>query len=105
MIGLLDFRSRHFGQTIDKLVISIQSIILAKIHNLQSHQIRILVKILFRLSVSFAQEKHINLISHTMAHTTLGNLRATERVNLEIDLMARYAERMLGDLPQAPHAS
>lgn len=47
----------------------------------------------------------INLISHTMAHTTLGNLRATERVNLEIDLMARYAERMLGDLPQAPHAS
>ena len=36
----------------------------------------------------------INLIPHTMAHTTLGNLRAGSRVNLEIDLVARYVERL-----------
>ena len=36
----------------------------------------------------------INLIPHTMAHTTLGELRAGSRVNLEIDLVARYLERL-----------
>jgi riboflavin synthase len=47
----------------------------------------------------------INLIGHTIAHTTLGELRPGDAANLEIDLMARYAERMLGELPQAPRAS
>lgn len=37
----------------------------------------------------------INLIPHTMNHTTLGSLRAGSRVNLEIDLIARYVERMV----------
>lgn len=37
----------------------------------------------------------INLIPHTLANTTLGRLRAGSRVNLEIDLIARYVERML----------
>jgi riboflavin synthase len=36
----------------------------------------------------------INLIPHTMSHTTLGDLRAGSRVNLEIDLVARYVERL-----------
>jgi riboflavin synthase len=36
-----------------------------------------------------------NLIPHTLAHTTLGSLKAEDRVNLEIDLIARYVERML----------
>jgi riboflavin synthase len=36
----------------------------------------------------------INLIPHTMAHTTFGDLRAGSRVNLEIDLVARYVERL-----------
>jgi riboflavin synthase len=36
----------------------------------------------------------INLIPHTVAHTTLGTLAAGARVNLEIDLIARYVERM-----------
>jgi riboflavin synthase len=36
----------------------------------------------------------INLVPHTMAHTTLGELRAGSRVNLEIDLVARYLERL-----------
>ena len=36
----------------------------------------------------------INLIPHTLAHTTLGDLRAGWLVNLEIDLVARYVERL-----------
>jgi riboflavin synthase len=37
----------------------------------------------------------INLIPHTIAVTTLRNLHAGAKVNLEIDLIARYVERML----------
>ena len=37
----------------------------------------------------------INLIPHTMAHTTLGDLRTGSAVNLEVDLIARYIERQL----------
>lgn len=41
-------------------------------------------------------EVSINLIPHTVASTTLGRLAAGAKVNLEIDLIARYVERMLG---------
>ena len=37
----------------------------------------------------------INLIPHTLENTTLGTLHEGSRVNLEIDLIARYVERML----------
>ncbi|HEX9171925.1 MAG TPA: riboflavin synthase [Telluria sp.] len=37
----------------------------------------------------------INLIPHTIAVTTLKHLSAGSKVNLEIDLIARYVERML----------
>ena len=37
----------------------------------------------------------INLIPHTIEATTLKHLKAGSRVNLEIDLIARYVERML----------
>ncbi len=37
----------------------------------------------------------INLIPHTIDNTALGTLAAGKRVNLEIDLIARYVERML----------
>jgi len=37
----------------------------------------------------------INLIPHTLQCTTLGRLEPGQRVNLEIDLIARYVERML----------
>lgn len=37
----------------------------------------------------------INLIPHTVEVTTLRQLRPGSRVNLEIDLIARYLERML----------
>ncbi len=42
-------------------------------------------------------EISINLIPHTVHNTALGSLTAGARVNLEIDLIARYVERMLGD--------
>ena len=38
----------------------------------------------------------INLIPHTLDATTLGGLKVGSKVNLEIDLIARYVERMLG---------
>jgi riboflavin synthase len=37
----------------------------------------------------------VNAIPHTRAVTTLGRLAPRARVNLEIDLIARYVERML----------
>ncbi len=37
----------------------------------------------------------INLIPHTVQHTNLHTLRAGARVNLEVDLIARYVRRML----------
>jgi len=40
-------------------------------------------------------EISINLIPHTFERTTLGTLAAGSAVNLEIDLIARYVERML----------
>jgi len=36
----------------------------------------------------------VNLIPHTLEVTTLGSLAAGTRVNLEIDLLARYVERL-----------
>jgi riboflavin synthase len=46
-------------------------------------------------------ELSINLIPHTVQNTALHALRAGDRVNLEIDLIARYVERMLsaGKIP------
>ncbi len=40
-------------------------------------------------------EFSVNLIPHTMLVTNLKNLHAGSRVNLEVDLIARYVERML----------
>ncbi|MBP6009059.1 MAG: riboflavin synthase [Rhodoferax sp.] len=44
-------------------------------------------------------EVSINLIPHTVQNTALGHLTTGTLVNLEIDLIARYVERMLGDTP------
>jgi riboflavin synthase len=48
-------------------------------------------------------EVSINLIPHTVQNTALHALAPGVAVNLEIDLIARYVERMLGDalLPKA----
>jgi riboflavin synthase len=37
-----------------------------------------------------------NLVPHTLAASNLGNLRAGHKVNLEVDLLARYVERLKG---------
>ena len=44
-------------------------------------------------------EISINLIPHTVQNTALGQLGQDSQVNLEIDLIARYVERMLQDSP------
>jgi riboflavin synthase len=41
-------------------------------------------------------EISINIIPHTIQNTALGELKVGAAVNLEIDLIARYVERMLG---------
>ena len=41
-------------------------------------------------------EVSINLIPHTVDNTALHSLHAGAKVNLEIDLIARYVDRMLG---------
>lgn len=40
-------------------------------------------------------EFEVNLIPHTLEVTTLNELKAGAQVNLEIDLIARYVERMM----------
>jgi riboflavin synthase len=49
------------------------------------------------LTVNRVQEAQfaVNLIPHTLAVTNLEELRAGSRVNLEVDLVARYVERLL----------
>lgn len=37
----------------------------------------------------------VNIIPHTLAQTTLGSLQPGQAVNLEVDLIARYLERLL----------
>ena len=37
----------------------------------------------------------VNLIPHTLGATNLGALRAGARVNIEVDLLARYVERLV----------
>jgi riboflavin synthase len=37
----------------------------------------------------------VNIIPHTLTHTTLGLKKSGDRVNLEIDLMARYVARAM----------
>lgn len=36
----------------------------------------------------------VNIIPHTASHTTLGSLETGDAVNVEIDVLARYLERM-----------
>lgn len=46
----------------------------------------------------------VNIVPHTLEATTLGFTGVGARVNLEVDLLARYLERlMLGDAAAAPN--
>lgn len=40
-------------------------------------------------------EFSVNIIPHTWKETTLGKLRVGDKVNMEVDLMARYAARLM----------
>src|SRR5882672_8881928 len=50
---------------------------------------------LLRVRAVRGAEFEVNLIPHTLAVTTLKRLRTGDRVNLEVDPLARYAERLL----------
>lgn len=39
----------------------------------------------------------VNLIRHTLAMTTLSDLKAGAKVNLEVDMLMRYVEQLMGD--------
>ncbi len=45
----------------------------------------------------------LNIIPHTAENTRIASMGSGERVNLEVDVLARYVERLLGrdDAPQA----
>ena len=45
----------------------------------------------------------LNIVPHTLAETTLADFKVGQRVNLEVDLIARYLERLLlGDRAAQP---
>jgi len=46
-----------------------------------------------------AEGFEVNLVPHTLAHTAFAATRAGAAVNLEVDLIARYAERLLQGAP------
>jgi len=43
----------------------------------------------------------VNIVPHTAQHTTLGNLVVGDTVNLEVDVIARYLERLLAEREHA----
>jgi riboflavin synthase len=47
----------------------------------------------------------VNIVPHTWTHTTLGTLDLNGAVNLEVDLLARYLERLLTDPTRAGETS
>lgn len=49
------------------------------------------------LTVNSVRENtfEVNIIPHTLGATTMGDLAVGRRVNLEVDLLARYLERLL----------
>lgn len=49
------------------------------------------------LTISDLQEDNftVTLISHTLENTNLGKIKKNDKVNLEVDVVARYIERML----------
>ncbi|MDH5445756.1 MAG: riboflavin synthase, partial [Gammaproteobacteria bacterium] len=53
-------------------------------------------------SVSGA-EFTLNIVPHTLQETTMGNMQIGDHVNLEVDIIARYLERLLlGDKAAEP---
>jgi riboflavin synthase len=46
-----------------------------------------------------AERFSVALIPHTLEATTLGRLKVGDRVNLETDLLAKYAQKQLAEIP------
>ena len=47
----------------------------------------------------------LNIVPHTLQETTMGNMQNGDQVNLEVDIIARYLERLLlGDKAAEPTA-
>ena len=57
------------------------------------------------ISNLFDNEFEIALIPHTKRVTTIGGKRVGERVNIEVDLLGRYVERLLADRTDTSHAT
>ena len=60
------------------------------------------------LTVNAVQKEvfDLNIVPHTLQETTMDGYRAGQRVNLEVDLIARYLERLLtADNPQLADSS
>ena len=51
------------------------------------------------LTIAGVSEKgfEVALVPHTLAQTTLSELAAGDLVNLEVDVLAKYVERLLAD--------
>ncbi|MBA2658937.1 MAG: riboflavin synthase [Nitrosospira sp.] len=46
---------------------------------------------------TMGDEFEVNLIRHTLAVTTLNDLKEDAKVNLEVDMLARYVEQLMGN--------
>ena len=44
----------------------------------------------------------VMLIPHTLAATTLGTLKPSDKVNIETDMLAKHVQKLLGGRPVAP---
>jgi riboflavin synthase len=55
------------------------------------------------LTVNHAESDHFDvvIIPHTLEVTTLGELRVGDAANLEVDMVARYVARLLGEMDPA----
>ena len=57
------------------------------------------------ISLTVAEAKadrfRVSVIPHTRAHTTLADIRAGDRVNLEADILSKYVEGLLKNKPEA----
>jgi riboflavin synthase len=53
------------------------------------------------VNAALADAFEVAIIPHTRAHTTLGALAVGERVNLEVDILAKHVEKLLrpGEVP------
>ena len=58
------------------------------------------------VNVVEGDEFEINIVPHTIEHTIIGDYQAGSQVNLEVDVIARYLERLLlGDKAADPGAT